>query len=420
MKRKPKLSLIVNISVICLCVCAIAIGVYSVKNASLSVSGTIGFNAHDCSVKITATTTSADEANSKMVTSDAKSITLGAKDTTNSTDDNQILTTNTGELSFGSLLFSDLIDGGDVITISLKIENLSEFKITANTPAPSLATAVAGVSCETTAYKFNLDAGASKDVTMTLTLADIANASSITSNKFTISLSFEKFVPIKVQTASDFRHYTSVMGEYSETSRSYLEMGSTTVNGETKNLRWLIFAQGDADGNNMSSVTGTVATDSNGYLTSGTYWFISELALDAQAFKSDGSSNVYNTSDIKKYINGDYLTNYNISYSEIYSKIFPRDLLDDNIGENANSEVGAFETTNNQKLWLLSMAEKSYLGDMLVAGNSGGFPNYWWTRSPVSGHDNKVWYVSDEGGCYYGGFDATGNSGVRPAFQITI
>lgn len=35
-----------------MCVCAIAIGVYSAKIASLNISGTIGFTAHNCKVRV--------------------------------------------------------------------------------------------------------------------------------------------------------------------------------------------------------------------------------------------------------------------------------------------------------------------------------------------------------------------------------
>ena len=35
-----------------LCISSIAFGVYSAKTASLNVTGTIGFTAHDCEVKI--------------------------------------------------------------------------------------------------------------------------------------------------------------------------------------------------------------------------------------------------------------------------------------------------------------------------------------------------------------------------------
>ena len=50
--KKRKFSMLLNIAVLCLCVAAIAIGVYSAKNASLNVTGTIGFTAHDCKVDV--------------------------------------------------------------------------------------------------------------------------------------------------------------------------------------------------------------------------------------------------------------------------------------------------------------------------------------------------------------------------------
>ena len=50
--KKRKFNILLNIAVLCMCVCAIAIGVYSAKTASLNVSGTIGFNAHNCEIAI--------------------------------------------------------------------------------------------------------------------------------------------------------------------------------------------------------------------------------------------------------------------------------------------------------------------------------------------------------------------------------
>ncbi len=55
MKRKSRI--IINIMTLCLCISAIAFGVYSAKNASLDITGTIGFNAHDCDVRVFATMT---------------------------------------------------------------------------------------------------------------------------------------------------------------------------------------------------------------------------------------------------------------------------------------------------------------------------------------------------------------------------
>ena len=50
--KKKRINIFLNIAVLCMCVCALAIGVYSAKHATLNVSGTIGFSAHDCEVAI--------------------------------------------------------------------------------------------------------------------------------------------------------------------------------------------------------------------------------------------------------------------------------------------------------------------------------------------------------------------------------
>ena len=50
--KKRRISLIINLAVLCLCISVIAIGVYSAKQATLNVNGTIGFVAHDCEVAV--------------------------------------------------------------------------------------------------------------------------------------------------------------------------------------------------------------------------------------------------------------------------------------------------------------------------------------------------------------------------------
>lgn len=50
--KKQKFSLLLNIGTICLSICAIAIGVYSVKTASLGISGSIDFTVHNCEVRV--------------------------------------------------------------------------------------------------------------------------------------------------------------------------------------------------------------------------------------------------------------------------------------------------------------------------------------------------------------------------------
>ena len=191
--KKKKFNLLLNIATLCLCVSAIAIGVYSAKTASLNVSGTIGFSAHDCLVTISgkykayttanlATRTETDIAETKVGGSEKANYeqTLSIQDT---------------------LYFSDLAtdDYGHEIVFELTITNKSAFEITVNAPAPTLTTSadveITTVTCATSNASFTLDKDASKTITLTFTLSDIENAESIDkTSKFNINLSFEKYV----------------------------------------------------------------------------------------------------------------------------------------------------------------------------------------------------------------------------------
>lgn len=53
--KKKMFNIVLNIVTIALCVCAIVIGVYSVKQAKLTTSGSIGFEVHNCIVEISGT-----------------------------------------------------------------------------------------------------------------------------------------------------------------------------------------------------------------------------------------------------------------------------------------------------------------------------------------------------------------------------
>lgn len=51
--KKKKFNLLLEIATLCLCIAAIAFGVYSAKNASLNVSGTVGFISHGGKFELT-------------------------------------------------------------------------------------------------------------------------------------------------------------------------------------------------------------------------------------------------------------------------------------------------------------------------------------------------------------------------------
>ena len=133
---KRKFSLLINIATLALCVCAIAFGVYSAKTASLNVGGSVGFVAHNCEIELNGTIVACENSNAtatKEVTIPQTFIGRGAVPSTYSLNLNK---TFSGSES-GKMYFSDLFDGGKIITITLKVKNQSKFDVVANVSRPT-------------------------------------------------------------------------------------------------------------------------------------------------------------------------------------------------------------------------------------------------------------------------------------------
>ena len=102
--KKRKFNILLNIAVLCMCIAAIAIGVYSAKTASLNVSGTIGFTAHNCKVRVLGKITGA--VNEKNVALDpANTPTLNYQE---SADTGKLIDGKADKWDFGSIYFDDL------------------------------------------------------------------------------------------------------------------------------------------------------------------------------------------------------------------------------------------------------------------------------------------------------------------------
>ena len=133
--KKRKFSMLLNIAVLCLCVCAIAIGVYSAKNASLNVTGTIGFTAHNCNVDISGYiyghSTTLDGTPIAKPTNNSEKVYL-KNGTTDVTETSPLkITGNSGALNFGDVFFSDMGETGDLeqVRIVLTITNQSSYEV---------------------------------------------------------------------------------------------------------------------------------------------------------------------------------------------------------------------------------------------------------------------------------------------------
>ena len=105
--KKRKFNILLNIAVLCMCVCAIAIGVYSAKTASLNVSGTIGFTAHNCKVRVLGKITGAVDASNNAITSNTSTATINYTDSSN-TSQGKLIDGTADTWTFGSIFFDDL------------------------------------------------------------------------------------------------------------------------------------------------------------------------------------------------------------------------------------------------------------------------------------------------------------------------
>lgn len=193
--KKKKLTLFANVAVLILCLCAIVVGVYSAKNANLNVSGTVGFNAHNCDVDVTVyiygdsaveDTSTAEASELGVVRSSSSKKQLGTaqvKGDTNKT------------ISLGNFYFCDMTADDTIspIYIVFELTNQSMFDVdvsatTTFTPANENVTPVS--STVTLKDKSAETADKKKELIVTLTLSP--TTSSVKDTTITITLNMNK------------------------------------------------------------------------------------------------------------------------------------------------------------------------------------------------------------------------------------
>ena len=449
---KKKFRLWFNIVTICLCVCAIMVGVYAATNATLTINGQIGFQAHGCDVDASGymygyavkdgqgnetgfvekpTTTAQKEALALSTTNEKNSTPKVA----------EVRGSDVEGLTLGEQNFTDVNSNADGkptdIVVVLTIKNQSLFDIYGVVSATSKDP---NIGIKKSVGLFNLDKKVGEtpdfiDITITLSVIPQANGSydkiTSTPDNVTISIDFNKG---KVE--------DNLLKKDTTNNYYYVEMGTEDGTSNGTPLRWYAFAK---DGATHSKSTA---------LTTGSYYFISEKALlvDTEyngkpwgpyphsGKEDDNYSLDYGTSLINPLTNGQaegsvYYT-YGIAGSPIYNAITNRDLAGETYTK-PNSTQGTTHDTYNQTLWLLARGDElkwlnggTAVSDYtptasLVASPVGGATSdyaYWWLRSPDGANSSgyaDAWCVYDNGNVY--GIDVYYTiPGVRPAFQINI
>ena len=344
--KKRKFNILLNIATLCLCITAIAFGVYSAKTASLNVSGTIGFTAHNVKAKIEGFITNyADSADGAIVTTDTQIIADGG------------LALNGGDASFNlgatkgtgtaTRYFSDLGTSGNPedIIVKIKITNTSDFDILVNV---DMANCKATTTALENIIKVDYDKSAvvlakNENTTFTFNIKLLPNAdgsygntalTTPTSNNIQLKMNLEKSAytqsqvktdaPIKQFTTTEIKSIKTGLGsasvqdntyEYGDTYKCYAERYPYYIEmGERNNekVKWLIV--GAFNNNKVTALTDSDKTPlSQGYmLKDTTYVMLSEKVLYTES-NTESTTN-YGISFQNKYTNsGSYLNDYGYS-----------------------------------------------------------------------------------------------------------
>lgn len=418
---KKKFSLLLNIVTICLCMGVIAIGIYSLKTATLNIGGTLGFTMHDAMVEVSGTIYDIAQVNN------------GTTERTNKTIEKIVMGSDSGAtttLDVGELNF---FKGYDMV-FNLTFKNLNDYSIYAKitlTKSSDDVTLVSDNDYISLPYPFGLASRDSKTVVFALRLNN--QESVLASSDFTINIEIEQL-----------EHNQGEL--YIENGKLYVEYGfypsvevmeyGVARYGDNlgKPIRWLAF----------STDLKTALSSISSVPTSGTYYFVSECTLTpSMAFTNYTSSqdgalavdgknpNDYEVSDVRKYINGDFIRDYQLS--ALVSKATARELpsaynyagwaygVDEEYSSN-----GYLINNCTDSLWLLSEGENDLVRSVtgLSSACKPSSPSEslasFWLRTPDTGVDGAIYvWVWGSDGDSHSVYCSSGYP-IRPAFQIEI
>ena len=418
--KKRRFSILLSISALCLCLAAIAIGVYSVKNAQLTITGSIGFVAHGVKAKIDGTISGfVSEANIDSATQ-TETKTLSTLN----------LNGNEGSIDIGDVFFTDLVgEAVPNIILTLNLTNTSGYKIRANVNIPNLNEKGVTVNVNKTTLPLETNTAGTIIITFKLNnseedLTAINLATIINSNNPLITF-------VKYDGPYD--------GElYLENNKIYVNMGQK----DGIAVRWY------AIGKNGSAI-GDVTT-----IDSAKYTFISEYALGDSKFNESSNTDtrgIYKDSLMQNYVNGTGTNTldsiYGFSKTDFYKTIDAVDLPSETFNKKTGAESVSQITTpvvTGQTLWLISFDEfVTYFEpthDDAYSYNSEKALSYYfnsenkaaWTTRSVGclgfSSENSWEMVAIDSAWNYTGFakmagemkDASSSFAVRPAFQLTV
>lgn len=409
---KKKFSIWLNIVTVCLCFAAIAIGVYAATSATLTISGSIGFEAHGIEMTISGNLSGyVSKANIDKAT-ETESKSVSASLTTAKTTD---------LMDLGEVYFTDLVldDEGKIpnIVLTLNFTNTSPFKVKATISASTL---LSNNDIEVTEDNQEVVMNATNgtgSVEIRFKLKDESSGNDITAlnlaNKTIIV--FEKVNEPKegelyIDDGKLFVNY-GYYPETEETVEIYLKEGTNQLSSNNKMfgenlgkpIRWVAIYDVNAKTSNGLNTLTSVPK-------SGSYYFISEYAFDKKAFNTNITTptnsknpNDYAVSNIRDYIieDGQFQQKYKLDklYDDVTERSLPKEFAMYTMS-GTNYPNGKYTIENcTDKLWLISRSETDYVDNVIGGRCIAYYPSqtdqvynenpteygvFWWTRSPSS------------------------------------
>ena len=422
--KKRKFNLLLEIATICLCVAAIAFGVYSAKNASLNVTGTIGFNAHNVEYDVVG-----------WIYGHAGDDDKPIAEPTGEDDKVKLDKNSEGVLTLGAKEFSDLGDSGEpeTIYVVLQITNNSAFNIMVKanlTESTSTDTNVTISAPNSMAILGTTDDDKTGTIQFALTISADTQKVEL-DNSVSLKVDLEKTelsaglslkpnaVEVKTFTTEETEAINtglSVTESYATKFPYYVEMGERANQGK---IKWLIIGVSGEDGTLTALTEEDTTVFGLSLMLNKTYVMLSEKVLYTESTSNYGlsfqnayanddttspnyqntnsaySAQDYATSNIRNYLNGvdniyrsfkydkstkiflpdttgkkiNLLSDYNLKNDTMYAKIQGRTLTSLYVGLGSEKNRNAIIWTDNDtlpgtttdKLWLLSTSEVNTL-----------------------------------------------------------
>lgn len=293
-----KSSFFVGFSIIMLCIGVSAFGIYAALNPKISLTSSIGFNVHECMIEVSGTICNlAEEADNgasvSLVNREIKRTILGGEATFASAID-------LGEMYFYYGAYTDPSTNVTTtkvfdIVIELTFTNLKDTGVNVSFGAlPTIGSGVSLIHGDTNVgftnlqnYFTTIDGHKSLTVKFALSLDDTSTVLDLVDfNWSNIEFQEVKATLDLVQTGTVKNSLDNDNG----LTYHYINMGTNpySTKEETSKLRWVPMAKYD------ESVQDFVAFDKKQEITAGTYYFISEFALDLPEDSAGGRGIVYN------------------------------------------------------------------------------------------------------------------------------